>query len=111
MVDECKCKYCGQVTKRPVIFAPTPQRIFNYIWDHPWCTVKDIVKAIYGQDAGRDSTNVHICRIRSGLKSTPYFLDTSFLNGSYRNRERTYAIFPKPIKINNLTAGPANVSP
>lgn len=68
------CPHCGSITEHPMLFSITVQRLFNYIWDNPGQTVKEIQVGVYGTDVKSNVVPVHMSRIRKTLASTTYRL-------------------------------------
>jgi|SRR6202035_1958604 len=71
---EHRCRYCHQPVRIPQYFLPTQQRVFEHIWDNPYCSAKEIMFAIYGRDLLTNVVAVHISKIKKGLEDTPYRL-------------------------------------
>lgn len=75
-----KCPHCGQPTTRPQLFSITRQRIFNFIWDNPSCTQRQIEMGVYGRILPRRSNviAVHLSHIRRDLTNTNYRLTAEY---------------------------------
>ncbi len=76
MVALCICRHCGSPTDRPTFFTFTNQQIFNFIWDHPRCTMNDLHIGLYGSIRANNNITTQICKIRKQLLGTGYSLIT-----------------------------------
>jgi hypothetical protein len=72
VTDIHTCPYCGSKTDRPLIFTYSVQKIFNYIWDNPWCTTKDMRRDLAYGTRTSNVVVMHLSRIHEGLASTEY---------------------------------------
>lgn len=107
MVDSHRCYYCGSIVDRPVIFTLTVQRIFDFIWNHPNTTTREIEMAIYGRHLIRTTNiTVAVSKIRKELKGTGYWIRSTRIQkapGISKNWHCVYKILP--------TSGPAHDTP
>jgi hypothetical protein len=67
-----RCPYCGNIPEQPLLFKLAVQRIFNYIWNHPECTMPELKEKFGGQQS--NSVATALTKIRQGLVDTPYRL-------------------------------------
>jgi hypothetical protein len=63
------CRYCGSTTEIPAYFSLARQRLFEYIWKHPGCTIADMCRDVYGTNMACTVISVHLAHIRKGLLS------------------------------------------
>jgi hypothetical protein len=67
-----RCRHCGHPIEIPQYFKTAPQRVFEFIWRHPGCTVKDIQLGVYGRLVTSNVVGMHMHRIREGLIGSDY---------------------------------------
>jgi hypothetical protein len=66
------CPHCGAPTDVPQLFKRGAQQVFDYIWRHPGCTVKQIQKNLYSFRSKSNLAGVLVSKVRQGLATTDY---------------------------------------
>jgi hypothetical protein len=68
MADLFTCRHCGHRTEVPqVLKGLTDQRVLEYIWRHPGCTVKDIHAALFVAQCRSNLAGVIVSKIKRVL--------------------------------------------
>jgi hypothetical protein len=99
-----RCRYCGNPIEIPQYFSPAQQRVFEFIWKNPGCTIKDMMIGVYGRELITNVLGIHMMRIRKGLAGTGYRM-THVLATHYArlphatNAPRKYFIEPSIEKL------------
>jgi hypothetical protein len=94
-----RCRYCGSHVDIPQYFSPAQQRVFEFIWRNPGCTIKDIQMGVYGRELSSNVVGIHLTRIRQGLVGSGYRMTYVLLTHYDRkphstNAPRKYFIEP-----------------
>ena len=69
------CPQCRRLSDRPMFLPRAQQIIFNYIWDHPWCSILEIEHHTITHTSS-NLVAVQVSKIRNNLTGTPYKLTT-----------------------------------
>lgn len=107
MVNIHKCPYCHNHSERPIVGGYVRQQVFDYIWDHPNCTVREILAALFGRSANTSVVAVHITKAKNALVGSGYSIESFRDPSGYRNRSVTYSIL-KPGAGNKQATSEAN---
>lgn len=72
-MDIMTCPQCRRPADRPMFLPRAQQIIFDYVWEHPWCSIAQIQEHCVAH-AASNLIAVQLSKIRDHLVGTPYRL-------------------------------------
>lgn len=87
-MDIMTCPHCRRKADRPLFLPRGQQQVFDFIWNNPDCSIKEIEEAFYGSNITSNLITVQISKARDNLTGTPFKLH-SYPDPTYNGPGKT----------------------